>query len=281
MADISNTKVKNLTLGTDVLTGTASDLTTAITNGAGSKITTELGNGGSIKGAIDAAISGLGTAVSYIGDADQNPSTTDVTTVNNETPVTVKAGDVCSYNNKEYICTAVTGSGTKKQTWRELGDEAAYVVKQANAPAAKTTQKLYKITTDSQGLIASIDEAAKSDIPGMSDKVEKNSDIDANSDDALKVVNVDTKGLVTSATTISNVVPQSTKGLYVIKWDKYGRILEGTAATANDIPGLSDKVSKATGLSFEVTDNTSLKDIANMLAQVVAAIGGTGVQLQS
>lgn len=130
-------------------------------NGTTSKIASTLD--------IDNAIAGLGQAISWAGDADQDPKYGDVETVNGGTPVVIKAGNVVSYGNKEYICTAVnTTPGEELQTWREMGDESAYVVKNA-AIAPVTTPTFLKMSYDAKGLVTGSAAVIASDIPDLAE----------------------------------------------------------------------------------------------------------------
>lgn len=168
MASITSTAVSALKMSDGVIL--QKDLAVSSNYDAStSKIVTETD--------LSNAIAGLGQALSYAGVADQNPATTKVTTVNDGTSVTIKAGNVVSYGTKEYLCTAVDGSGN--QTWKEFGDEGAFVVKN-EAITAVTTATLLKLKYDAKGLVTGSEAVTKSDIPGMSDKVETSTTIAGN-----------------------------------------------------------------------------------------------------
>lgn len=166
MGSPTTTLVKNLKLSDAIIL--SKDLAVSSNYDAStSKIVTETD--------LSNAIAGLGQALSYAGVADQDPATTKVTTVNDGTAVTIKAGHVVSYGTKEYLCTAVAAEGGA-QTWKEFGDEGAFVVKN-EAITPVTTAALLKIAYDAKGLVTGSTAATKADIPGMSDKVETSTTI--------------------------------------------------------------------------------------------------------
>lgn len=164
MGNVASTAVKALKMSDSVIL--AKDLAVSSNyDAATSKIVTETD--------LNNAIAGLGQALSYAGVADQDPAVAKVTTVNGSTSVEIKAGNVVSYGTKEYLCTAVVGG---VQTWKEFGDEGAFVVKnEAITPVA--TETLLKIKYDAKGLVTGSAAVTKGDIPGMSDKVETSTKI--------------------------------------------------------------------------------------------------------
>lgn len=146
---------------------------------------------------VQNAVAGLSGAMHYVGESTTNPSTGTATVEGHEDWT---AGDVVTYNAKEYVYDG--------ENWRELGDEASYVVKGSiknadiAADAAIDQSKIANLVTD---LAA---KATPADITGAIEALDVASQAVATGNKITAIEQVDGKISVTTGAIVAGDIPE-------------------------------------------------------------------------
>ena len=172
-----------------------------------------------VKQAIANALSGLSSALKYVGTSTTDPKGDSGATVAGHT--TWAIGDVVAYNSKEYV---LEGSTNVKTNWRELGDESSFLLKTAK-PLSSTTLSI-GTGTIGDGITVNLSTITVTNTKGNNNLVNG--------------LTVDSYGRVTAVSYATGALTDTTHNFYL---GASGAKANATSATSN--PYLTTKLTSA------------------------------------